>query len=160
MQYHHHHSSSSGRAMDFFSSERVLSFLNLSSLSFHCEHLLGCAPSLVPSILHLHVPVDVFAFDQSLSGLSSPFSELFNTSMSLPNVKRPILDGIQFRRISGGRLVWLEREFSNEEIKVALDGLVGDKAPGPDGFNLTFFQSCWEIVGPNFLRVCREFHQT
>lgn len=56
--------------------------------------------------------------------------------------------------------MWLEREFSVEEIKAVLDGLVGDKALGSDGFNFNFFQACWEIVGLDFLRFFREFHQT
>ncbi|RVW12490.1 putative mitochondrial protein [Vitis vinifera] len=36
--------------------------------------------------------------------------------------------------------------FTEEEIQGALMEMNGDKAPGPDGFTLAFWQSCWENV--------------
>lgn len=57
------------------------------------------------------------------------------------------------------KVVWLEREFSLDEIRVALDSLEGDKSPSPDDFTFSFFKSCWETVGPDFVRVFREFHK-
>ena len=36
----------------------------------------------------------------------------------------------------------LEREFEKEEIIEALKKAEGDKAPGPDGFTMVFFQKC------------------
>lgn len=47
---------------------------------------------------------------------------------------------------------------SLEEIREALDGLEGDMVPSPDGFNFTFFKSCWDTVGLDFLRFFKEFH--
>ena len=38
----------------------------------------------------------------------------------------------------------LEREFDKKEILVVLKEAEGDKAPGPDGFTMGFFQKCWE----------------
>lgn len=32
--------------------------------------------------------------------------------------------------------------FSEEEVFVAISNLSGDKAPGPDGFTMAFWQSC------------------
>lgn len=40
----------------------------------------------------------------------------------------------------------VEREFSLEEIKQAIDEIPADKAPGKDGFSGGFFKSCWEII--------------
>lgn len=37
--------------------------------------------------------------------------------------------------------------------------LSGDKEPGPDGFTLTFFQSCWEVVKGDVLLIFNEFAQ-
>ena len=31
-------------------------------------------------------------------------------------------------------------------MKVALTEMNGDKAPGPDGFTIAFWQHCWDIV--------------
>ena len=36
----------------------------------------------------------------------------------------------------------LEREFEKEEIIKALKEAEGDKALGPDGFTMVFFQKC------------------
>uniref|UniRef100_A0A2N9FZM9 Reverse transcriptase domain-containing protein n=1 Tax=Fagus sylvatica TaxID=28930 RepID=A0A2N9FZM9_FAGSY len=45
--------------------------------------------------------------------------------------RRPMLDGIQFT----------------------------NKASGPDGFSLAFFQQCWGVVCNDMLAVCYEFHE-
>ncbi|XP_039144849.1 uncharacterized protein LOC120282161 [Dioscorea cayenensis subsp. rotundata] len=40
----------------------------------------------------------------------------------------------------------LDAPFTLEEIKVAVFGMRADKAPGPDGFPMLFFQKFWDIV--------------
>jgi hypothetical protein len=34
----------------------------------------------------------------------------------------------------------------------------GDKAQGPNGFSIAFFQVCWEIVKEDIMKIFREFH--
>ena len=36
--------------------------------------------------------------------------------------------------------------------------MAGDKALGPDGFSMAFFQSCWDIVKSDVMAVLHEFH--
>uniref|UniRef100_A0A2N9H333 Reverse transcriptase domain-containing protein n=1 Tax=Fagus sylvatica TaxID=28930 RepID=A0A2N9H333_FAGSY len=72
---------------------------------------------------------------------------------------RPLLDGMQFSAISDEDAVWLERPFDEEEIVGVVQGFNGDKAPGPDGFSLAFFQHCWSVVRDEVLAVCQEFHE-
>ena len=38
-------------------------------------------------------------------------------------------------------------------------GMKGDKVPGPDGFTMAFFQSCWAVVKRDVMVVFAEFHQ-
>lgn len=52
----------------------------------------------------------------------------------------------------------LEQPFSEEEVLVALRSLSGDKAPGPDGFSLAFFQHCWEVIKKDVTEVFHFFH--
>jgi hypothetical protein len=72
---------------------------------------------------------------------------------------RPMLDGMQFSAISGEDAEWLERPFDEEEIAGVVQGFNGDKALGPDGFSLAFFQKCWSVVRDEVLAVCQEFHE-
>lgn len=52
----------------------------------------------------------------------------------------------------------MEKPFEEEEIKKAVFSLAADKAPGPDGFILAFFQHCWDNVKSNLKDLFREFH--
>ncbi|XP_028064582.1 uncharacterized protein LOC114267718 [Camellia sinensis] len=52
----------------------------------------------------------------------------------------------------------LEAEFSEAEIWVAIKDCDGNKAPGPDGFNLSCIQNCWSIMKGEFLQFFKEFH--
>ncbi|RVW66559.1 hypothetical protein CK203_063873 [Vitis vinifera] len=48
--------------------------------------------------------------------------------------------------------------FFTAEIYAALMGMNGDKAPGPDGFTVAFWQNCWEIVKEDVLDMFKEFY--
>lgn len=39
-----------------------------------------------------------------------------------------------------------------------LCGMTKDKASGLDGFSMVFFQTCWEVVGQDIMKVLHEFH--
>ncbi|RVW46009.1 LINE-1 reverse transcriptase-like [Vitis vinifera] len=49
-------------------------------------------------------------------------------------------------------------QFSEEEIYAALMGMNGDKAPGPDGFTIAFWQSSWGLVKEEIMDLFREFY--
>ena len=70
--------------------------------------------------------------------------------------RRPYLDGVSFSTISVEEAAWLDRPFDEDEISTVVQGCDGDKAPGPDGFSLAFFQHCWSIVRGDILAVCNE----
>jgi hypothetical protein len=44
-----------------------------------------------------------------------------------------------FSSIDEEEKVWLEREFEEMEVWEVMKGMEGDKAPGPDGFTMLFF---------------------
>ena len=46
---------------------------------------------------------------------------------------------------------------SPEEIKAACFSIHADKAPGPDGFSASFFQSNWETVAPHVIMEVQSF---
>lgn len=55
---------------------------------------------------------------------------------------RPEADGLDFDSIDPIDRDLLERPFDREEVVQVLQNLEGDKAPGPDGFTMAFFQKC------------------
>jgi hypothetical protein len=42
---------------------------------------------------------------------------------------------------------YLLKEFSEEEVKRALDAIGDLKAPGPDGMPSIFYKKLWDVVG-------------
>ncbi|CAL5336186.1 unnamed protein product [Camellia sinensis] len=53
----------------------------------------------------------------------------------------------------------LEANFSEAEIWAAIQDCDGNKAPGPDGFNLHCIQKCWSIMKGDFMQLFQEFHR-
>jgi hypothetical protein len=67
------------------------------------------------------------------------------------------VDGLVFDPILDHEAGWLEREFEEEEVRKVVMAMEGDKAPGPDGFSIAFFQVCWEVVKEDIMKIFREF---
>ena len=59
---------------------------------------------------------------------------------------RPLLDGIFYDTISMEDKIDLEKDFSEEGVRNAINDLGKEKALGIDGFNIAFFKHCWDIV--------------
>jgi mannosylglycoprotein endo-beta-mannosidase len=58
----------------------------------------------------------------------------------------------------------LEREnldiaFTEEEIKNVIDQMERNKAPGPDGFPVEFYQASWVVIKDDLLQIFIDFHQ-
>ncbi|KAJ9686325.1 hypothetical protein PVL29_015292 [Vitis rotundifolia] len=67
--------------------------------------------------------------------------------------------GLNLKQISQEEAGILELPFSEEEILMALRDMNGDKAPGPDGFTMAFWQYCWDFVKEEILEMFMEFHE-
>jgi hypothetical protein len=55
--------------------------------------------------------------------------------------------------------MWLERDFEEVEVWEVVKGMDGDKAQGPNGFTMAFFQSCWAVVKQDVMAVFSEFYR-
>lgn len=44
---------------------------------------------------------------------------------------------------------------TREEVEETLMKIKGNSSLGPDGFTVSFFKKCWEIVGTNVIEVVR-----
>lgn len=56
-----------------------------------------------------------------------------------------------------GQLESLEESFTKEHIWAAIKDLHPDKAPGPDGFTILFFQCCWSIIKVEVIKAIHAF---
>ena len=71
---------------------------------------------------------------------------------------RPILDDVGFSSISVGDASWLDRRFEEEEVFGVISDCNGEKALGPDGFSMAFFQFCWCVLKTEIMVVFHNFH--
>ncbi|WJZ91452.1 hypothetical protein VitviT2T_010519 [Vitis vinifera] len=69
------------------------------------------------------------------------------------------MEGLDFNRIDGEDAACLEGVFTEAEVFFALSDLNGDKAPGPDGFSLSFWQFSWDFVKDEVMGFMKEFHE-
>ncbi|XP_035544681.1 uncharacterized protein LOC118348042 [Juglans regia] len=81
----------------------------------------------------------------------------FELLLEEPYPWRPTIDGLAFEVIDQYSMDWVERPFEEEEVKRVIRNMNKDKAPGPDGFTMAFFQVCWEVVREDVMLVFQEF---
>ncbi|XP_028082409.1 uncharacterized protein LOC114283731 [Camellia sinensis] len=70
---------------------------------------------------------------------------------------RPRIGGV-FQTLAGSQASDLEREFSEAEVWNALRACDGNKAPGPDGFNLLAIRKCWNFMKGGIILFFNEFY--
>lgn len=85
--------------------------------------------------------------------------EYFVSLYSKDAWERPSLDNLEFAGIGDEKAQWLERKFEEEEVRQAIFSLAGDKAPGPNGFPMAFFQSFWVMLKDDILEFLEDFHE-
>ncbi|KAL9688405.1 hypothetical protein QQ045_032826 [Rhodiola kirilowii] len=67
------------------------------------------------------------------------------------------LEGVFFDSVSEVQREFLESWISREEVLIALKSSDGNKAPGPDGFNMNFFKKLWFTVEEEVMGFINEF---
>ncbi|GKV03082.1 hypothetical protein SLEP1_g15450 [Rubroshorea leprosula] len=93
--------------------------------------------------------------DEIKNGIADYFENLFKEE----EWRRPNMDGIFFKQISQTQNDLLVIPFSEDEIKAAVWDCGCDKAPGPDGFNFTFFRKMWNEIKGDIVGFVQEFHK-
>ena len=85
--------------------------------------------------------------------------DAFQNLLSAPNSWHLPLPDLPFNVIGDEQAAKLEEMFTEEEILAAISGLSGDKAPGPDGFPLTFWSFSWDFAKDEVLGFFKEFYE-
>ncbi|GJZ35720.1 hypothetical protein Tco_0581537 [Tanacetum coccineum] len=85
----------------------------------------------------------------------SHFKNVLGRSSNVLPVTDP--DSLFVKKLPVSEALNLVRSVSNEEIKLALFDIDGNKAPGPDGFSSQFFKDSWSVVGDDVCKAVRDF---
>jgi hypothetical protein len=78
--------------------------------------------------------------------IANHFFQLFRSSRIEEGNTQQLFDAVQ-PRITADMNAFLLTEFSEEEVKSALDSIGDFKAPGPDGMPSIFYKNLWDVVG-------------
>ena len=85
---------------------------------------------------------------------------IFETLFSYDGQAFRGFDGVEWEGITSFLSSWIERPFTEEEVKEAVFECDGNKAPGPDGFSMVVFQSQWDTVKNKIMKVFKEFYKS
>lgn len=99
----------------------------------------------------------MFEDEQITDSISHYFQQIF-TSISPPATE--VVNKALTPCISASTNELLISLPSASKVKAALFGIHPDKAPGPDGFSASFFQSNWNVVGPAIIKEIQIFFGT
>ena len=61
-------------------------------------------------------------------------------------------------RLSQADNIELTRPFTEEEVRKVVFDMKDNTAPGPDGFGVTFYMSCWESIKTEFMEMVNDFY--
>ncbi|GJR68224.1 putative RNA-directed DNA polymerase, eukaryota, reverse transcriptase zinc-binding domain protein [Tanacetum coccineum] len=73
---------------------------------------------------------------------------------------RPKFVSHLFRKLSFADSLYLESNFSMDEVKDAVWSCAGSKAPGPDGLNFNFIKEYWDVIKSGFFDCIKYFEVT
>ncbi|XP_022019730.1 uncharacterized protein LOC110919782 [Helianthus annuus] len=85
------------------------------------------------------------------------FFEFFSKQFVEPMPSRPCISCHNLVTLTETEAEALVVPFSSLEIKRAIWDCVGDRAPGPDGFNFKFIKRNWSLFQEDFTKIFQEF---
>ena len=74
-------------------------------------------------------------------------------------VYRPHPDVLNFPKISDDKASWLVRPFDEAEVFGVVKDFEGDKAPSPYGFPMAFFQTYWDVIKAELMKIFQVFFE-
>ncbi|PNX81188.1 cysteine-rich receptor-like protein kinase [Trifolium pratense] len=83
----------------------------------------------------------------------------FASHFKKPNVERPGVDNLQFKRLSHMENSSLTKPFTETEVKLAVWDYDSYKSPGPDGINFGFIKDFWAELRVDVMRFILDFHR-
>ena len=81
------------------------------------------------------------------------YQNLFNQTDYISNFPEMVVKKIPTQDAQN----WLIKPESQKKMKKALFQMNADKSRGPDGFNASFYQKHWELVGISIYKMVQSF---
>ena len=88
-------------------------------------------------------------------GIVNAFQNLLSEELGW----RADIEGLQLNQLNSREAEVLKLPFTEEEIHFALIEMKGDKAPGPDGFTVAFWQAYWDFMNKEVVNLFKEFYE-
>ncbi|GKU88289.1 hypothetical protein SLEP1_g2571 [Rubroshorea leprosula] len=95
---------------------------------------------------------------QEVKELKDGVTDHFMNLFAEDGWKRPVLDGVGFKKLSENDKDLLTEPFLESEVKEAVWNCDSTKAPGPDGFSFGFLKAEWEVIKGDILKFLADFH--
>ncbi|KAJ9682243.1 hypothetical protein PVL29_018228 [Vitis rotundifolia] len=92
------------------------------------------------------------------NGIREGIANAFRLLLSNPRDWCPSVSGLQFETLESLDASALEIPSTEKEVFDALLGCNRDKAPGPDGFSMAFWQFAWDFVKADVMCFFKEFY--
>ncbi|CAJ2644765.1 unnamed protein product [Trifolium pratense] len=83
----------------------------------------------------------------------------FESHFKAPNVERPGVEDLQFKRLNQVEVGGLIKPFTEAEVKQAVWDCDSYKSPGPDGINFGFMKDFWVELKGDVMRFLVDFHR-
>ncbi|PNX60241.1 cysteine-rich receptor-like protein kinase, partial [Trifolium pratense] len=83
----------------------------------------------------------------------------FESHFKAPNVERPGVEDLQFKRLNQVEVGGLIKPFSEAEVKQAVWDCDSYKSSGPDGINFGFIKDFWVELRGDVMRFLIDFHR-
>jgi hypothetical protein len=80
-------------------------------------------------------------------------AQFYKSLFAEPFSWRPRMDNLVFDNLDAGEASSLALSFEEREVLEVVKCLNCDKALGPDGFTLAFFQDCWDVIKTDLMGV-------
>ncbi|CAA7058840.1 unnamed protein product [Microthlaspi erraticum] len=109
------------------------------------------------SVVEDETGITVYEEDQMIQVISDYFQHLFTAQPVMEDQRRSVIDLALNPLVSDADNRELIKDPSPDEIKEALFAIHPDKAPGPDGFSSSFFQTNWSTVGKDIVAEVQAF---
>jgi hypothetical protein len=88
------------------------------------------------------------------------FSDLLSGNEAPPSIVQSDMELLLPFRCSQVQKEFLDKQFTNDEIRDAFFSLPRNKTSGPDGYSAEFFTGCWPIIGPEVTAAVSEFFKS